>query len=158
MLKRKPLTPENALLQMADLCARSEQCSFDILEKLKKKGLPLSECRKVVEKLKEMKYIDDSRFAGAYARDKASFHGWGKRKIRYALVLKKIDSATISEALDSIDEKVYKDVIERLVKSKAQKYDPRVYEERAKILRSLAMKGYEPTLISKAISEYVAAD
>lgn len=158
MLRRKPLTPENALLQMADLCARSEQCSFDILEKLKKKGLPLSECRKVVEKLIEMKYIDDSRFAGAFARDKAYFHAWGKRKIRYALVLKKIDSATISEALDSIDEKDYKEVIARLVSRKAQKYDPHIYEERAKIVRSLAMKGYEPGLISKAISEYVAAD
>lgn len=156
MIKRKPISEEAALLMMADLCARSEQCAADIMMKLQRKGLSYAACNRIIDRLRADRYLDELRFAGAFARDKAKFQMWGRMKISYALRLKKIDSSVIREALDSIDEEEYRETIARLVKIKAEKLNPRVYEERMKIMRSLAAKGYEAGLISKAISDYVA--
>ena len=90
MIPRKPVSPEAMLLKMMDLCARSEQSSGEIRQKLYRKGITGHEARKIIDRLIDDSFIDDSRFARAFANDKARFALWGRRKIRAGLAAKGI--------------------------------------------------------------------
>lgn len=151
MIRKKPITKEAALLKMADLCARGEHCAFEIREKLRKMQLATSDANEIVEYLEENRYIDDSRFARAFARDKVKFSGWGKNKIRMALAMKRIPSAEISSALEEIDPEEYMAVAVNAAKSKARNLDLSDYNDKGKLYRHLASRGFEGSVISKAI-------
>ena len=151
MIRKKPITKEAALLKMADLCARGEHCAFEIREKLRKMQLAASDANEIVEYLEENRYIDDSRFARAFARDKVKFSGWGKNKIRMALAMKRIPSAEISSALEEIDPEEYMAVAVNAAKSKARNLDLSDYNDKGKLYRHLASRGFEGSVISKAI-------
>ncbi|MBD5272026.1 MAG: RecX family transcriptional regulator [Bacteroides sp.] len=151
MIRKKPITKEAALLKMADLCARGEHCAFEIREKLRKMQLAASDANEIVEYLEENRYIDDSRFARAFARDKVKFSGWGKNKIRMALAMKRIPSAEISSALEEIDPEEYMAVAVNAAKAKARNLDLSDYNDKGKLYRHLASRGFEGSVISKAI-------
>lgn len=151
MIRKKPITKEAALLKMADLCARGEHCAFEIREKLRKMQLAASDANEIVEYLEENRYIDDSRFARAFARDKVKFSGWGKNKIRMALAMKRIPSAEISLALEEIDPEEYLAVAVNAAKAKARNLDLSDYNDKGKLYRHLASRGFEGSVISKAI-------
>ena len=151
MIRKKPITKEAALLKMADLCARGEHCAFEIREKLRKMQLATSDANEIVEYLEENRYIDDSRFARAFARDKVKFSGWGKNKIRMALAMKRIPSAEISSALEEIDPEEYMAVAVNAAKAKARNLDLSDYNDKGKLYRHLASRGFEGSVISKAI-------
>lgn len=155
MIRKKPITKEAALLKMADLCARGEHCAFEIREKLRKMQLAASDANEIVEYLEENRYIDDSRFARAFARDKVKFSGWGKNKIRMALAMKRIPSAEISSALEEIDPEEYMAVAVNATKAKARNLDLSDYDDKGKLYRHLASRGFEGSVISKAIQSIV---
>ena len=151
MIRKKPITKEAALLKMADLCARGEHCAFEIREKLRKMQLAASDANEIVEYLEENRYIEDSRFARAFALDKVKFSGWGKNKIRMALAMKRIPSAEISSALEEIDPEEYMAVAVNAAKAKARNLDLSDYDDKGKLYRHLASRGFEGSVISKAI-------
>ena len=155
MIRKKPITKEAALLKMADLCARGEHCAFEIREKLRKMQLAASDANEIVEYLEDNRYIDDSRFARAFARDKVKFSGWGKNKIRMALAMKRIPSAEISLALEEIDPEEYMAVAVNAAKAKARNLDLSDYNDKGKLYRHLASRGFEGSVISKAIQSIV---
>lgn len=151
MIRKKPLTKEAALLRMADLCARGERCSSEIREKLRKLMLPASVADEIIDYLEENRYIDNLRFAKAFARDKVRFSGWGRNKIRMALTVKRIPASEIREALDEIDEEEYTVALAKATEAKARNLDLTDYNDRAKLYRHLASRGFESNLISGAI-------
>ena len=153
MIRKKPITKEAALLRMADLCARGERCAYEIREKLRKLIVPSSTANEIIEYLEENRYIDDLRFAKAYARDKVRFSGWGRNKIRMALAVKRISSSEIREALDELDEEEYLLSLTKAAEAKARTLDLTDYADRAKLYRHLASRGFESGLISKALRE-----
>ncbi len=88
---------------MAYLCARREYCSGDILRKLQRiEGVGEEDAAAVIAKLVEHKYLDDARYAAAYARDKADLAGWGRTKIAYMLRGKGVGAAAIDAALQQV--------------------------------------------------------
>ncbi len=84
------LTPEKALARMQTLCAKSEQCSFDIAQKLKRAGLSGADIKQTIASLTASRFIDDTRYARAFAADKVRFSHWGRRKISFALDRKSV--------------------------------------------------------------------
>lgn len=115
----KPLTKEDALLKMASLCARSEQCEFDIARKLYTKRLPADDVRWVIDELTGRRFLDSARFARSFARDKVRFSSWGRRKISVALRAKRIPEATVSEALAEIEPSDYDEAASRVARQGA---------------------------------------
>lgn len=89
------------LNRMMRLCALREYCSSDIQRKLA--GLPAAEQEEVLAALRRGAFLDDARYARAFARDKSALQGWGSLKIKLALQAKAIDAAVIAEALEEID-------------------------------------------------------
>lgn len=100
----KTLTPPEALHRAAALCSSSEHCIADIREKLSRWGIGEPDARTIVERLVQERFIDEGRYAIAFAKDKFRFSGWGRIKIRYALQQKRIGNSGIVNALSLIDE------------------------------------------------------
>ncbi|MDE5774375.1 MAG: RecX family transcriptional regulator [Muribaculaceae bacterium] len=139
-------------LRMADLCARSEQCSYDIALKLRRAGASAAQMMQIIDDLRSQKFIDDARYARALTNDKVRFAGWGRMKIRAALLAKRISESDIRLAFDGIDDDEYNASLMRVARSKARGLDLGDYRQRQKFFRSMASRGYEPGLISSALT------
>ena len=125
------------------LCSRREYCTSDIL----KKAVTALEgdkeaAAKVLEVLVSEKYVDDLRYATAYAREKAMIAGWGETKIRYMLSAKRIDRSLGDQALTEIDAGKADSRLQKLLENKAKilKADPQI---RLKLLRFALGRGYQ---------------
>lgn len=99
-------------------CARREYCSSDILRKALSKLEDRQEAEELVRSLLDDGFVNDLRYAGAFARDKSGISGWGEIKIRHALRMKGIDEQTITAALDETDPQKASDRLRKLLESK----------------------------------------
>lgn len=151
MIPRKAPDPEALLKRMAGLCARSEQCSFDISTKLYKAGLPKEKREEILEYLIANRYLDDARYARSFASYKVRFSAWGKRKIRMALAAKRIPTDLISNALEAIDPKDYTEALRRVTEAKKRDMDTSDPQQKAKLFRHLLARGFEGDMISKVL-------
>lgn len=137
------MDPQKVADRMRGLCSRREYCRQDIMKKvLAALDGDADEAGRVMDRLVEEKYIDDLRYASAYARDKSSIAGWGSTKIRYMLASKGIDRETIAAALQEVDEGKASDRLEKLLAGKVRslKDDP---QRRMKLLRFALGRGYQ---------------
>ena len=87
--------------RMMRLCAGRECCRSDIRRKLA--ALPPADAEDILATLCREGYLDDARYARAFARDKSALQGWGSLKIKLALQQKQLDAADIAAALEAID-------------------------------------------------------
>ena len=92
---------QRMLNRMMRLCAGRECCRSEIRRKLS--VLPEADAAEVLDTLCREGYLDDARYARAFARDKSALQGWGSLKIKLALQNKQIDAAAIDWALEEID-------------------------------------------------------
>lgn len=152
MIRRKPVTPEAARLKMAALCARSEYCEYEIREKLWKMGLSRQNADEIIDYLIENRFVDNRRFARGFANDKTRFAGWGRRKTRQALALKRISQTDITDALENIDVKEYEATLRRVAESKTRTLDLSSYDDRIKLYRYLLSRGFESDIVTRLIS------
>lgn len=133
-------------LKVADrlkgLCSRREYCRSDVMKKaLTYLDGNINEASRIVDLLVEEKYVDDFRYASAFARDKSSISGWGEVKIRHMLLSKGIPSETIGEALGEIDGGKALLRLQKLLENKARSLsdDP---QKKLKLLRFALGRGY----------------
>ena len=137
--------------RMRALCSRREYCRKDILKKVMTAlDGDAAKAEEVVGKLVEERYVDDRRYAAAFARDKASIAGWGAAKIRYMLAAKGVDREIIASALEEIDVNRADARLEKLMENKARslKDDP---QRRIKLLRFGMGRGYGYEEVSSVI-------
>ena len=137
--------------RMRALCSRREYCRKDILKKVMTAlDGDAAKAEEVVGKLVEERYVDDRRYAAAFARDKASIAGWGAAKIRYMLAAKGVDREIIASALEEIDVNRADARLEKLMENKARslKEDP---QRRIKLLRFGVGRGYAYEEVSSMI-------
>ncbi len=153
-MKRKP-TAEEMLVRMAGLCAGAEQCAADIKSKILKQGFSADEAEKMIAYLQTNKYIDDARYARAYAADKVRFAGWGRMKVRMGLRGKGMSDSVISQALEYIDEKDYADALQKVLLAKARSLDLKDVKDRQKLYRHLASRGFESSMIVSAMRNFI---
>ena len=128
--------------RLRGLCSRREYCVEDVRQKaLKALDGDAALAEEVVETLVKEKYVDDLRYASAFARDKASIQGWGEVKIRYMLSAKKISRDIIDQALAEIDDRKASDRLYKLLENKYRslKDDP---QRKLKLLRFALGRGY----------------
>lgn len=122
-------------------CARREYCESDIWKKVAREQLPDDVASGIVESLRKDRYIDDSRYASAFARDKSSISGWGKLKIRHSLAAKGIDRGIIAAALDGIEGNPGLEKLEKALETRAASLKDDPYRK-FKLLRFALGRGY----------------
>ena len=145
--------PQKVADRMRALCSRREYCRSDIMKKVMTSlDGDCEEAEKIVGLLVSERYIDDLRYASAFARDKASLAGWGEVKIRYMLSTKGISKDVISRALEGIDQNKAGERLEKLMENKLRslKDDPQV---RLKLLRFGLGRGYSYDEVSSVVEQ-----
>ena len=144
------------LTRFQALCSRSEQCSADIYRKLLKtfEG-DEDKAQEVLQSLKKDKFVDDARYAAAFARDKSRLEGWGPIKIRFKLRAKGISDAAIEEGLSQIDSDEANEKLYRLVSArrKALEGDPQI---KLKLLKYALGRGYSYDQIAPTVDKVLA--
>ena len=97
---------------------------------------------RILQSLQEDKYVDDLRYASAFAREKSRLAGWGPAKITYTLVGKGIPRTIVTEALGEVDQneadRRMRSVLE--IKLKTLIGDPQI---KFKLLKFGLTRGYE---------------
>ena len=128
--------------RLRGLCSRREYCYADVLKKAKDAlDGDAQAAKEVADVLVEDKYVDDFRYASAFARDKSAIQGWGEVKIRYMLSAKGVSRDVIDKALEEIDQDKADSRLEKLLQNKLKslKDDPQC---RLKLLRFALGRGY----------------
>ena len=130
------------LCRLQALCSRQECCSADMRAKaLKAMEGDCDAADSIVESLVNDRFVDDSRYASAFAREKSSLSGWGRQKILFMLIRKGIDRNTAEAALGDVDDTSAMRRLDSVASAKfrALSSDPQC---RPKLLRFLLSRGY----------------
>ena len=148
------MSREEAYRRLTARCSTKECCVWEVREKMRNWNIPRVEEESLVEQLLAEKYIDESRYCRAFVNDKFRFDGWGRIKIGYTLRQKMIDSLTVSQSLQSIDEEEYCECLMKLLKSKMRSLKALPpHAQCEKLMRFALSRGFEPHLISKSLKE-----
>lgn len=135
------------------LCARREYCSGDIIKKLKGWSASDEVIAKVVDKLKEEKFIDDMRYAQYFARDKAKFNRWGEQKIIWAMRQKQISQDIVMQAIAELDNEELENTLQKLLVEKNRQIKEGNQQKRtAALIRFALGRGFNYGQIQKALS------
>jgi regulatory protein len=152
MLYKKQLTKEQALQKLKHYCGYQERCHSEVRDKLYELGVRRKEHDEITATLIEEGYLNEERFAIAFAGGKFRIKQWGRVRIKHELKQKQVSDYSIRKALSKIDEEQYLDVLKKLT---ADKYDSLKREQwlvrKKKTIDYLLQKGYESNLVQQAI-------
>ena len=141
------------LERMMRLCSISEHCRSDIRAKVAR--VEPEWCDEILERLCKDGYINEMRYATAFARDKSTLSGWGSAKIKVALLSKGIEDSVVSAALLEVEPQAAQKKLSALLRAKwralAGETDEAV--RRAKLFRYALGRGYDYAQI-KEIYDY----
>lgn len=133
-----------ALTSAASYCSMAEHCISEVVEKLKRFELTSEDCSKLIKRLQDEGYLNETRYVRAFVKDKFRFSKWGRIKIRYALRQKGIPASLAEEGLSEIDEEEYREMLTDLLRQKKRTIRANSpYELRGKLLRFAAGRGFE---------------
>lgn len=150
--QRKSKSAEQALNALMRLCSRAEKSSGDAMRLMYTWGVPQAERQGVLDKLIEMRFVDDMRYAEAYTREKSQIAGWGARKIAQHLYQKGISKDIVAKVLMLIEEDGARETLERRLLRKLPTIKAaNDYDLRGKLLRYALGLGYDYDLVVEII-------
>ncbi len=146
---KKYLTKEQALQKLKHYCAYQERCHSEVKEKLYQLGVWKKEHDEIIASLIEENYLNEERFAVAYAGGHFRIKQWGRIKIKYELKQKQVSEYSIKKALRQIEDEEYGKVLEKLAREKyAALKNEQYLVRRKKTADYLITKGYEVDLVN----------
>jgi regulatory protein len=156
MQYRKQLTKEQALQKLRQYCGYQERCHQEVKEKLYSLGLHKKEVEESISQLIEEGYLNEERFAIAFAGGKFRIKQWGRIKIKYELKQKQVSEYCIRTALNIIDEEDYLKTLKQLAAKKWKSIKGEgvnLFVKMSKTKNYLQQRGFEPLLIQQAINQ-----
>lgn len=143
----------DALLQYAlRLITRKRYTQNELNKKLLAKKIGSKQDKaKVIDRLKELKYIDDKSFARDYITTRTQLNPRGKMLLKMELRMKGIEDSIIKDALEnaSLDEEM---LAERVISKRMKQYEGLdKYKKKEKIMRLLISRGFKPDTIYKVL-------
>jgi regulatory protein len=149
---KKQLTKEQALQKLKHYCAYQERCHSEVREKLYDLGVWKKDQDEIISTLIEENYLNEERFAIAFAGGKFRMKQWGRVRIKYELRQKQVSDYSIKKGLKEIGEEEYKKTLEKLTKEKYRLLKGEQYLVRKKkTIDFLLQKGFELPLITQSL-------
>jgi regulatory protein len=138
----------NSYKKIQNYCAYQERSHYQVREKLYSYGLHKQEVETLISKLLEEGFLNEERFATAFARGKFKLKHWGKIKIRYALQQQKVSIYNIQLALQAIEHTEYLSELQKLAERKWEQLSSQsLLLKRQKLMAYLQQKGFERNYI-----------
>lgn len=149
-MEKKNIGSEKALEKIKHFCSYQERTHQEVKDKLYSFGLHRAETESLLSQMIAENYLNEQRYALAFAGGKFRIKYWGRVKIKYELKRKRIGEYCINEALNSIEEEEYKKTLQKLLntKEKTLKNERDGFLKQQKIRAYLLQKGYESALIA----------
>lgn len=145
---------DKTLKRILDYCAKAERCSHDVRRKLSAWQVEEEESESILHKLRSDKFLDDDRFIKSYVAEKWNLDQFGKEKIKNNLLQKGFSEASIHQALENIDDKQYREALEKILRQKEnslQEGDPATLAR--KLYAFGLAKGFEEELVLEWIEK-----
>ena len=152
---QKTYTVDEAKRILERFCAYRERCHKEVEEKLRSLKMIPEAQELILMHLMEHNFLNEERFAKAFARGKFSIKKWGRIKIKRELQIRAISNYNIKTAMQEIDEKDYSQTLEQIATKKAaliKENDP--YKRRHKLAQFLISKGYENNLVYDVVKKF----
>lgn len=156
-MSKQPLSANTIRQRMTEYCSKSEHCKSEVLKKLQTFSLPANEIESIIQYLETEGYLNELRYAKAFANDKLRFERWGRLKIRYALLQKKIEESVIDNALKDIDEDTYLQILSEEMKKKIKSLPGSLntFDKKQKLFRFGYQRGFEIHHLERVIARLI---
>ena len=154
-MQQKNIGTERAHQKIKQFCAYQERSHYQVKEKLYGFGLYKNEVELLLSQLIEENFLNEERYAHAFAGGRFRIKNWGRIKIKYELKQNKVSEYCIKTALQSISDADYNETLRRLfeTKKKSLHNEKNIYTKKQKILSYLMQKGFEPSLVHPLFME-----
>ena len=151
---------EAALEKGIFLISLKDRTKKEIRLKLEEKFRNKSAILQAIEKLEELRYLNDLNYAISYIEGRT----YGKNRISYNLFQKGIDKVTVEKAYLTLDEEKEENVddtkLEKLIEKNSKKIninnerEEKKVKEEQKFIQYLARQGFSLDKIFKKLKEY----
>jgi regulatory protein len=149
--KKTKWTKDVALTELKRWCAADEKCHSQVRTKLIEHHIYGDDLEYIISELISENFLNETRYAVAYASGKFKINGWGKIKIKQGLISKQISSYNINKALNSIDPEEYMTVLKKLLVEKQKSTNTSTLQGKQKMVNFLLQRGFEQNLISNLL-------
>ncbi|HXU27437.1 MAG TPA: regulatory protein RecX [Bacteroidia bacterium] len=141
-------TPEQALIKIRDWCAYQERCQQEARDKLYDYGLKTDDVENIIAQLVNENFINEERFAIAFAGGKFRIKRWGKVKIKQELKAKRVSDYCIKKGLAVIDNTDYINTLKKVLTLKSKSITEKNFlKKKQKLVRYALSKGYEQDIV-----------
>lgn len=141
---------------MERYCIYQERCHQEVEQKLRAMQMIPQAVEKIMLHLFENDFINESRFAKAFARGKFSIKKWGRNRIVNELKRRKISAYNIKLALQEIDNENYLKTLDELAEKRFyQIKETNKYKKRKKLADYLLYRGWESDLVYERVTRLV---
>lgn len=142
------------LQKAAGFCAYQERTHAEVRDRLYEWGIRGDEAEEMIVWLIENNYLNEERFAKAYAGGKFRMKQWGRIRIKHELKMRGLSDYCIKVGLAEIDEDDYQELIKKMINRKANKDDfENPYLKKHKLARYIIGKGFEQNLVWRLLEE-----
>jgi len=148
---------QGALNKIFRYCAYQERSHHEVKTKLLEYGLPSAEVEEIISHLITEGFLNEERYAKAFAGGKFRIMKWGKLKIQRELESSGVSPRNIARGLAEITPSEYSQTLLGLIKKKSKLVDDdNIYKKKNKVARFVIGKGYEPELVWETINDLMA--
>ena len=152
--KKIRLSPKEALAKIQHYCAYQERSHKEVKSKLFEYGLYASEVDELISNVITQGFLNEERFAKAFAGGKFRIKKWGKLKIQNELEFLGVSKRNITTALKEIDRVEYTKTLKSLINKKAsQTTEQNSFKRKNLIARFVISKGYESELVWEILKD-----
>lgn len=153
----KTYTVNEALLKLEQYCAYQERCHKEVTQKLEAMGMIPLAIDHIISELIANRFLDETRFACAFARGKFRQKYWGRMRISRELKLRQISDYNIKLALKELTDEEYMLVLDTLSRKRINTLKPTedIYKRRKKLIDYLLYRGWESDLVFEKAKELI---
>lgn len=150
----RSFTPTQAYEKISSYCAYQERSHKEVRNKLYEYGLHRGEVDELLSRLITDGFLNEQRFAKAFAGGKFRIKKWGRNKIVHELEAHGVAPKCIRLGLNEINATDYKKTLLQLVSKKlAETKEENPFKRRNLVARFVIGKGYEPELVWDLLKE-----
>jgi len=151
---KKKFDRKSAFLKAQHFCAYQERSQQEVRDKLYEWGLHKNDVENIIVDLIGEGFLNEERFAIAFAGGKFRIKKWGKIKIKNELKAKDISPYCISKALDNINNTDYfKTITEVILKRDKTINEKNKYKRKYKLMSYAISRGFETDLVKSALNQ-----
>jgi len=145
---KKKLSPTQALAKAEMTCAYQERCQQEMRDKLYEWGLHSNDVENIIATLISNNFLNEERFAKAFAGGKFRIKKWGRIKIKIELKKRKISDYCIRKGLAEIDENEYIKIIKEIIAKKLKENSKgKMHIRNYKVAQYAQSRGFEGDLV-----------